>query len=93
LEPAEDTLQIVGGVVTGRPNFLFSVDESDLGAFFATWKGLRPGDASWSAFVARFGVRRSDPKFWQTFDSFQQATTELDPIGGAILDLSRYTND
>jgi hypothetical protein len=92
LEPAEDHLQIVSGIATGRPNFFLSVDAAQLDAFVATLQALKSGDSSWRSFVAKYGVRRSDPAFWSTFDFFAQ-TAGLDPIGAAVLDLSRYTND
>ncbi len=93
LEPSEDTLQIVSGIASSRPNVLLVVEERDLDAFVAAWKALRPGDGSWGAFVARWGARRSDPAFWSTFDFFTAAGRALDPVGAAVLDLSRYVND
>ncbi len=93
LEPAEDTLQLVRGVASSRPNLLLVVDELDLDRFVEAWRALRPGDESWRAFVGRWGARRSDPQFWSTFDSFTAASRALDPIGAAMLDLSRYVND
>ena len=93
LEPAEDTLQIVSGIASSRPNLFLVVNESDVDPFVEAWKALKPGDGSWNAFVARWGVRRSDPRFWNTFDFFTRASRALDPIGAAVLDLSRYVND
>ncbi len=93
LKPSEDTLQIVSGIASSRPNLLLVVDELDLDAFVAAWKALRPGDGTWGRFVARWGARRSDPAFWSAFDFFTAAARALDPIGAAVLDLSRYVND
>jgi hypothetical protein len=93
LEPAEDTLQIASGIATSRPNLFLTVDEAHIDDFVARWKALRTGDGSWNAFVAAYGARRSDPAFWSTFDFFAGAFPVLDPIGAAVLDLSRYTND
>jgi hypothetical protein len=93
LEPSEDTLQIVSGIATSRPNFFLTVDDASLDDFVAAWKALKSDDGSWSAFVARYGARRSDPAFWSTFDFFAEEFPKLDPLGAAVLDLSRYTND
>ncbi len=93
LEPAEDTLQIFSGIVTSRPSFFLTVDGSNLDGFVSDWKSLHTGDGSWAAFAARYGARRSDPRFWSTFDFFSDAFATLDPLGAAVLDLSRYTND
>jgi hypothetical protein len=93
LEPAEDSLQIFDGVVTSRPSFFLTVDEASLDGFVSDWKALKAGDGSWPAFAARYGARRSDPRFWSTFDFFTDAFSTLDPLRAAVLDLSRYTND
>jgi hypothetical protein len=93
LQPAEDTLQIVSGVASSRPNLFLVVNESDLDPFVEAWKALKPGDRSWTEFVARWGARRSDPRFWNMFDFFTEESHALDPIGAGVLDLSRYVND
>jgi hypothetical protein len=93
LEPAEDSLQIISGIVTSRPNFLLTVDEANLDVFVSDWKALKAADGSWGAFAAKYGARRSDPRFWSTFDFFTDAFPALDPLGAAVLDLSRYSND
>jgi Fatty acid cis/trans isomerase (CTI) len=93
LEPAEDSLQIVNGIASSRPNFFLTVDEASLSEFVAAWKGLKQGDGSWSAFAAKYGARRSDPSFWSTFDFFSGAFSALDPIGAAVIDLTRYASD
>jgi hypothetical protein len=93
LEPAEDTLQLVSGVASSRPNLFLVVNEPDLDPFVDAWKALKPGDGSWGAFVSRWGVKRSDPRFWSRFDFFTTASLALDPIGAGVLDLSRYVND
>jgi hypothetical protein len=99
LEPQEDTLQVVPGIATSRPNLLLVVNEDDLDAFAAAWRGLKAPakdgkpDATWVAFVAKYGARRSDPGFWSTYDAFGDAFHAMDPVGAGVLDLSRYGND
>ena len=93
LEPAQDTLQIVSGIASSRPNLFLVVSESDLDPFVEAWKALKQGDGSWGAFVARWGARRSDPRFWSAFDFFTATARALDPIGAGVLDLSRYVDD
>ncbi len=93
LQPQEDTLQIVSGIVTSRPNFLLSVDEARLNEFTATCRALLSGDESWACFLSTYGARRSDPTFLNTFDFFGTAMAASDPLGAAVLDLSRYGNE
>ena len=93
LQPAEDYLQIVSGIATSRPNFFLRVDEGRIEEFVAAWKALTPGNGSFSAFAAKYGARRGDPNFWSAFDFFTREFPALDPVGAAVLDLSRYSSD
>jgi hypothetical protein len=93
LLPQEDTLHVVRGIVVSRPNLLLKVNETDLPQFFAAWKRLDAGGATWKAFLDRYGVRRSDPAFWGEFDRFEDAFPRLDKTVAGVLDLSRYIND
>jgi hypothetical protein len=91
--PTEDTLHVVRGIVASRPNLFLDVDLADVDRFAADVAALSPGDASWSRFVDRYGVRRSDQAFWSASDFFNARYPQIDPVGAGILDLSRYTND
>jgi Fatty acid cis/trans isomerase (CTI) len=99
--PAEDTLHVVRGVVTSRPNFFFSVDGSEVERFVSDAKSLAsaptatapPGSTTWAKFLDRYGMRRSDSGFWLASDFFNSAYRKRDPINAGILDLSLYTND
>ena len=93
LEPAEDTLQIIEGFATSRPNLFLTADLTRIDDFVADWKSLKAGDATFRTFVARYAARRSDPDFWGTFDFFTDAFATRDPVAAAVLDLSRYAND
>jgi hypothetical protein len=93
VEPALDTLQIVSGIISSRPNLFFVVDERDLDPFVEAWRALNPLDGSWPAFVTRWGVGRSDRRFWSAFDFFTREVGAVDPLYASVLDLSRYVND
>ncbi|HTA91587.1 MAG TPA: fatty acid cis/trans isomerase, partial [Polyangiaceae bacterium] len=88
LVPAEDTLHVVRGIITSRPNFFLAVDSADVDHFVTDVTGLTPADASWSKFLDRYGTRRADPKFWSASDFFNTSYRKLDPINAGILDLS-----
>ena len=38
----------------------------------------------------RYGINRSDPHFWETYDWFQQQQREADPLHAGLYDLNRY---
>jgi hypothetical protein len=94
LVPAEDTLHVVRGIVTSRPNFFLSVSNAaeDIEGFVSSVKALSNAE-SWKTFLDRYGSRRSDPLFWNASDFFNSKFRELEPIDSGVLDLSLYTND
>jgi hypothetical protein len=93
LVPTEDTLHVVRGIAASRPNLFFDITAADVDGFFAAWKALAPGDGSWGQFTARYGIRRSNPAFWQSSDAFNEAGHRLDPFRFGLVDLSRYIDD
>ena len=93
LVPGEDTLHVVEGIATSRPNRFLTVSEDDIAGFFTAWRALRPGDGSWGAFLSAYAVRRSDPRFWAASDFFNARFPMIDPLDAGILDLSRYIDD
>jgi hypothetical protein len=94
LVPAEDTLHVVRGVITSRPNLFLSVssDPESVAGFVSTVKALSDAE-NWKTFLDRYGSRRSDPLFWTASDFFNSKFRQLEPIDSGILDLSLYEND
>jgi hypothetical protein len=93
LVPAEDTLHVVRGIITSRPNFFLAVDSTDVDRFVNDVTELSSADGSWGKFLDRYGTRRANPEFWLASDFFNTSYRKLDPINAGILDLSLYTND
>jgi hypothetical protein len=93
LVPAEDTLHLVRGIITSRPNFFFSVSAEDAERFVSDAKSLTSSPDSWAKFLDRYGTRRHDPQFWSASDFFNSNLHERDPINAGVLDLSLYGND
>jgi hypothetical protein len=91
LEPADDTLTVVRGHFGSYPNFFLTVDAGDLTTFVDHLLAARY-DADIEHFVDQYGVRRSDPGFWQTSDWLREDLKKRDPIGAGIYDLDRYLN-
>jgi len=93
LVPSEDTLHVVQGFAVTRPNLFLTVSSDDLSRFFDEVRALVGGDGSWRRFVDRYGIRRSDARFWGISDFFNAEYARLDPFGAGVLDLMRYGND
>ena len=86
--PAEDTLLAIDGLVGAYPNLIFTVDAAQLPAFVEGVAGL-PDEAGLLRLVERFGVRRTDPRFWQVSDAILAAWRRQAPGEAAVLDYSR----
>ena len=91
LAPKEDTLTIRAGAVGAYPNMIFVVPEEDVELFATAILKLK-STADYERLVDRFGVRRSNPKFWSFFDEIN-AIQAGDPIRSGALDLTRYELD
>ena len=89
--PAEDTLLALDGVVGAYPNALFAVDPEKLPAFVSAVASLAD-DAGLVALTERFGIRRTDPRFWPSSDALHAEYRQSAPRAAAILDYSRLDN-
>ena len=86
--PLEDSLTVLRGFVGAYPNALFSVPQDDLPAFVAAL-GTLDGDAAYDALRERFGVRRTDARFWPHSDRAHAAFRQLEPLESGVFDYNR----
>ncbi len=86
-----DTLTVLKGLHGAYPNFFFDVSLDDLDEFTRLYSGVH-NSADHARFAARFGVRRSNPRFWQVADWFQDNYAQALTQRGGLLDLNRYRN-
>jgi hypothetical protein len=91
--PTEDTLHVVPGFATSRPNLFLTVNAADVERFVADVASLRDDGETWSRFLDRYGARRREAALWTASDFFNARFVAIDPLGAGILDLSRYIND
>jgi hypothetical protein len=90
-EPEKDTLTVVRGSLGSYPNFTFDVDVSDIDAFVRTLLAVQDaGDVE--VLVTRWGVRRTSPRFWRTFDWIHEYARRRNPTEAGLFDLGRYAN-
>jgi hypothetical protein len=87
--PREDSLTVRAGVLGAYPNMFFVVPEAEIDAFSNAVVGLKSG-ADYERLVHRFGVRRSNEKFWPVYDAISSTHLASDPVRSGILDLTRY---
>ena len=89
--PKEDTLLALDGVVGAYPNAFFAVDPEKLPVFVEA-VGRLGSEADLVRLTERFGVRRTDPRFWPTSDAVHAEWRRTAPKEAAVLDYSRFEN-
>ncbi|MBO9667599.1 MAG: fatty acid cis/trans isomerase [Bdellovibrio sp.] len=89
MDPNEDTLTLKEGYWASYPNMIFNVAEKDLSSFAAMVKSIQ-ADTGYQALVDKYGVRRQNPHFWESYDVLNKLYLETDPINAGVIDLTRY---
>jgi hypothetical protein len=87
----EDYLTVVKGLVGSYPNIFFQVNQAELGKFVAAIQTMQ-NERDYANLVARYGVRRTAPSFWQVSDSLYDFYREHQPTEAGLFDLNRYEN-
>ena len=78
-------------MLSSYPNFLFSLREGEVAAFVAALEQARSA-GEFERIVQRWGVRRSDPRFWSLFHDLSAHIREREPVEAGVLDMNRYQN-
>lgn len=86
-----DTLTVLRGLHGAYPNFYFDIDLQELEEFTRRYSGIHSADDH-ARFVDRYGMRRTDPRFWGLADWFQDNYASAEPERGGLFDLNRYEN-
>ena len=73
------------------PNFFFSVALSEIDAFTVRCAAIR-NHGDYEKFIDMYGVRRTNPGFWELADWFQDEHTRIQPVSSGLFDLNRYQN-
>ena len=71
------------------PNFFYSVPYEKLEAFIDEYNAIET-PLQYEIFVARYGIRRTDPRFWEMADWFNDAYRRQQPVLSGLFDLNRY---
>ena len=89
--PAEDELMVLSGFVGAYPNAFYLVEETELAQFARTVESLA-SEADYHALMGRFGVRRTDARFWAHSDRVHASYRAWAPREAGLLDYSRLEN-
>ena len=88
---SEDSINIVEGFVGAYPNFFLQINRDELDQFIELYESV-DGFAKYNVLIEKFGIRRTNPNFWETSDWFHKKYQHDYPDDAGILDLSRYQN-
>jgi hypothetical protein len=89
LNPAKDNVEFVMGMIGSYPNFFFDITQDDVPDFLDL---LAHYDGSQQSIkrLSKYGINRSDDRFWEVYDWFQKRFKADEPVRGGLLDLNRY---
>jgi hypothetical protein len=91
LKPDEDTLTVVPGFLGSHPNVFFRLDEQDIDDFVSSMSTLG-SEEDYSQLLDKYGVRRTNPNFWQQGDAFHSAYKARAPVEYGLFDYNRLDN-
>jgi hypothetical protein len=89
--PDEDDLTLVHGFLGAYPNAFFSIRAGDLPAFVDAVRRLA-SEQDYGALLARYGVRRTEPRFWAHSDELHAAYRRAAPREAGLFDYNRFEN-
>lgn len=91
LDIDKDTITVVKWLESAYPNLFFSVALSEIDTFTQRCAAIR-NHKDYEKFVDRYGVRRTNPAFWEMADWFQDEYARNKPVLSGLFDLNRYQN-
>ena len=89
LNSAKDTINFFTESIASYPNYFFDVQLSDLPDFFDLIRNY-DGTNVYKEKIKKYGINRSDERFWDEYDWFQENFNAAEPIDAGLYDLNRY---
>ena len=89
LNSAKDTFDFIHGSIGSYPNMFGRIHYKDLPDFFDLIENFDRSEKDIKRFEKYF-ISRGNPKFWETFDWFQDYFNKEDPLEAGLYDLNRY---
>ena len=87
----EDYLTLVPGILGSYPGAMYRVSAFRLPQLVTELAAL-DDESDYQRFMDRYGVRRTDPRFWQHSDEIHTLFFKQQPLNAGILDLNRLEN-
>ena len=90
-EYKDDTQTVVRWLEGSYPDFFYVVELDNIERFVEEYNAIE-NRQHYEAFVAHYGLRRTNEDFWQHADWFNQQYAREQPRLSGIFDLNRYQN-
>ncbi|MFC1747959.1 fatty acid cis/trans isomerase [Pseudomonadota bacterium] len=88
-DPENDTLHFVEDLMIAYPNKFYEVPLVDVPQFIKTVEAM-DSENKHEAFEVKYGIKKSDERFWSYYDRLQRRFVEQHGQFSGILDLNRY---
>ncbi len=92
LDPSKDTMDILDHFVGSYPNVFIIVKFEELPEFLELMKNTTGSDTDIKKF-RHFFISRSDPKFWEIYEWFQNYYDAQEGVEAGLYDLNRYARE
>ncbi len=89
--PEETAVTVLKGIYGSYTKAIFSIEMSQADAFVDQVLRLKTA-GDYERLVDGFGIRRTNPNFWQESDRMNLAAKKQNPVEYGIFDLNRYEN-
>jgi hypothetical protein len=89
--PERDDITVVRGLLGTYPGAFWHVKEQQLETMTRALARLQ-SEEDYRAFMGTYGVRRTNPEFWQHSDKLHNAFKQQSPISYGLLDYNRLEN-
>jgi hypothetical protein len=89
LDPSKDTIEVHPISIGSYPNYFFEVEAADVPDLLDMFENF-DGSEAYVAKLDKYGINRSDPRFWEAYDWFQRRLDETEPLSAGLYDLNRY---
>ncbi|WP_425388401.1 fatty acid cis/trans isomerase [Alteromonas confluentis] len=84
----QDSVTLVQGLLGSYPDVFWQINASEVQNMVAKVKRIK-SESDYEAFITDYGVRRTNPAFWQFSDEVIQWALSRYPIEGGLLDYNR----
>lgn len=91
LQPERDNITVARGVIGAYPSAFWNVHEEELPALVQDIAMLH-SEENYAALMKKYGVRRTNEKFWEHSDKLHALSQKFSPIEYGLLDYNRLEN-